>query len=137
MALQIDADNLPALRQLGQVGTEHLDLTQAAMKQQQRLACAVERIVVIHAIDGSMAGLDGLGCCGLHCRLLLHCLNDRGDRKAGGHSRNHCDQHLDRHRGSPSAMYDEQQKCFDLRYDYRLLGEIRSCTKTTTAFGAA
>src|SRR3989442_7869773 len=31
VALQIDADHLPALRELGQVGTEHFDLAQAAM----------------------------------------------------------------------------------------------------------
>src|SRR6267378_4694359 len=61
VALQIDADHLPALRELGQVGTEHLDLAQPAMKEQQRLACAVHGVVVVDAIDASMAGLDGLG----------------------------------------------------------------------------
>jgi hypothetical protein len=36
VALQIDADDLAVLRKLRQVGTEHLDLSQAAMKEQQR-----------------------------------------------------------------------------------------------------
>ena len=111
VALQIDADHLPALRELGQVGTEHLDLEHAAMKEQQRLTRAIDGVVVVHAVDRGMAALGGLGRYGLHGRLLLGCVNDRRDRKAGGNSRNHCDQRLDGHRGSPSAMYDEQQKC--------------------------
>src|SRR5947209_9711259 len=106
VALQIDADHLPALRELGQVGTEHLDLAQAAMKEQERLACAVHGVVVVDAIDGSMAGLDRLGCCGLHGRLLLCCMNDRRGRKGSSNSRKHYDQRLSGHRGSPSAMND-------------------------------
>ena len=71
MAVQIDADHLPALREPGQVGTEHLDLAEAAMKQQQRLAGAIDRVVVVHAVDRGMAALGGRGYCGLHGRLLL------------------------------------------------------------------
>ena len=33
VALQIDADHLPALREPRDVGTEHLDLAQPAMKE--------------------------------------------------------------------------------------------------------
>jgi len=75
VSLQVDADHLSALCELGQVGTEHLDLAQAAMKKQQRLACAVHGVVVVDAMDGSMAGLDRIGCCGLHGRLLM-CLHE-------------------------------------------------------------
>ena len=70
MALQIDADHLPALREPGQVGTEHLDLAEAAVKQQQRLARAVDGVVVVHAVDSGMAAPGRLGGCGLHGRLL-------------------------------------------------------------------
>src|SRR5439155_12548895 len=106
VSLQVDADHLPALCELGQVGTEHLDLAQAAMKEQERLACAVHGVVVVQAVDRGMAALGRLGCCGLHGRLLLCCMNDRRGRKGSGNSRKHCDQRLDRHRGSPSAMND-------------------------------
>ena len=104
VALQIDADHLPALRELGQVGAEHLDLAQAAMKEQQRLALAIDGVVVVHAVDRGMAALGGLGRCGLHGRLLLGCVNDRRSRKAGGNSRQHCDQRLNGHRGSPASI---------------------------------
>ncbi len=60
VAVQIDADHLPALREPGQVGTEHLDLAEAAMKQQQRLARAVDRVVVVDSVDRGMAALGGL-----------------------------------------------------------------------------
>src|SRR3989442_9288984 len=104
--------HLPALREVGQVGTEHLDLAEAAVKKQQWFARAVHGVVVIQTVDRGMAALGGLGCYGLHGRLLLRCLDDRRDRKAGGHSRNHCDQRLDRHRGSPSAMNDGGPSAF-------------------------
>ena len=61
VALQIYADDLSALRKLGQVGPEHLDLAQAAMKEQQRLARAIDGVVVVHAVDRGMAALGGLG----------------------------------------------------------------------------
>src|SRR5437879_11717729 len=47
VALQVYADDLSALRKLGQVGPEHLDLAQAAMKEQQRLARAIDGVVEI------------------------------------------------------------------------------------------
>jgi len=77
VSLQVDADHLSALRELGQVGTEHLDLAEAAVKKQTVVRLCVHGVVVVDAIDGSMASLDGLGCCGLHGRLLLRCVNDR------------------------------------------------------------
>src|SRR2546428_11358812 len=61
VALQIYADDPSALRKLGQVGPEHLDLAQAAMKEQQRLARAIDGVVAGHAVDRGMAGLGGLG----------------------------------------------------------------------------
>src|SRR5687768_18263591 len=60
MAIQSDTDHLTALRELCKIRAEHLDLPQAAVKEQERLTRAVDRVVVAHAVDQSMAAPRGL-----------------------------------------------------------------------------
>src|SRR5436190_846672 len=91
VALQVNADHLPALREFGQVGTKHLGVEQAAMKEQQRLATAVDGVVVVHTVDCGVAALAGFGYCIFHSWLLLRGLNDCRSREAGGNGCNLCD----------------------------------------------
>ena len=61
VTLQIHADDLSILRKPGQVRAEHLDLAQATMKKQQRLAHTIDGIIVAHTIDRDVAALGWLG----------------------------------------------------------------------------
>jgi hypothetical protein len=97
MALKIDADHLPALCEPGQVGTEHLDLAEAPVKQQQRLAGAVDSIVVFDSVYRGMAAPGGLGRCSLHGQILLHSFTMV--RPRCNNIRKYCDQRLHGHCG--------------------------------------
>jgi hypothetical protein len=91
VTLQVNADHLPVHCQLGQGESEHLGVEQAAMKEQQRLATAVDRVVVVHTVDCGMAAFGGFGYCIFHSWFLLRCLNDARGQTARGNSRKHCD----------------------------------------------
>jgi hypothetical protein len=67
--VHVDADHFAMLGERGEIRAEHLDLAQAAMNQHQRLAFAVNGVVVIHAVDGHVAALRGLRKLG-HYKLL-------------------------------------------------------------------
>src|SRR5947207_2941963 len=69
----------------------YIGVDQAAMKEQQRLATAVDRVVVVHTVDCGMAAFGGFGYCIFHSWFLLRGLNDRRGREAAGDSRKDCD----------------------------------------------
>ncbi len=58
MALEIDGDDLPLLRERGQQRAEHVDRTESAVQQEQRLAVTVDLVVVVDAVrfDVSVRG---------------------------------------------------------------------------------
>jgi hypothetical protein len=60
VAVQVDSDDLPALRECGEHGSEHIDRSQAAVQQQQRLALAVNLVVVVEPVGLDVSALDGL-----------------------------------------------------------------------------
>ena len=49
--LQVDADDLPALRQRRKVGAEHLGRTETAVQEDQRPTTSVNLVVELDAID--------------------------------------------------------------------------------------
>lgn len=51
MALQIDGDHLPVVGENRHDRREHLDLPEAAVKQQQRFALAADLVIIINAVD--------------------------------------------------------------------------------------
>ena len=70
VALQVDPDHLPRLREDRQQRLEHVDAAQAAVQDQQRLALAADLVVVVDALDRrAPAGLGGCGGRGRPSRL--------------------------------------------------------------------
>ena len=57
VAVQVHRNHLPPFGQPGKVGAVHLDGTQPAVEQDQRLAGAMNLIVEVHAVDIGVAAL--------------------------------------------------------------------------------
>ena len=100
VSLQVYTDHLMLGRQRTQVRAEHLDLTQSAMQQQERLALSINGVVVIDAIGGHMAGLRGRGQGAFHGRRVSGLCLGVGRRDGGrqrGNEASNCD--TDLHQG--------------------------------------
>ncbi len=76
VGLQIDSDDLPVLGEGRQQFAEHLDRANAAMQQDQRLSGAVDLIVQMEAVHGSVATLGVLVRC--HTDFSFHFSPVRG-----------------------------------------------------------
>ena len=77
MTLQVDGDDGAVLGKLGQDRREHVRGAKTAMQQKQRLALAVDGVIVVQAVDRQQAGLFRLRqCvrCGRHGRFCLLCI---------------------------------------------------------------
>ena len=96
VGLQVDADDLAVLRQGLDVGPEHLDRTEAAVEQDQRVAFAVGLVPDLDAVDVGETGFDGgwelwhlrglLGTRGDRCGKAQCCRGDNGKYDVSGHS---------------------------------------------------
>ncbi len=83
VAMKVDRDHPSAVRQGRQHGPEHVDRAKAAVQQQQRLAGAVDLVVVVESVDSEVAALRRrrLGCGLRYIRLSL------GDARRGSGQR--------------------------------------------------
>ena len=58
VAVQVDGDHLAMSPERPEVGLEHVDRSESAVQQEQRLALAVDLVVVVDAARGGVAFLE-------------------------------------------------------------------------------
>ena len=93
--VQVDRDNLPALRERRKDGAEHVDGAEPAMEKQQRLACPVHLIIIADAVRLDIAAPRRLGGgCGGGCLGLSWSGRGRRERHGEEQRRQKCAGHV-------------------------------------------